>query len=242
LDSGGARLAHPSFLFQEHATNSRDSSVPRAGGCEGPTCWSLCHPARPSGYAAGTSSAWGHSPPWLSAALVDHYKTRGAMDVGPVRTRSSWAWRPGAHVHVRKRPSILQRTFLRFYESGKWACALCHGVSAAKFLMRRRRTSHLVKGGLTVTLISRTSSEDLGTTQGDAKPARRERKQIQPWRIEDALKALGANYVQAGLGADFAVRDGNLIPPASRTSPAPRPRVFIRALGEKYKRVLGLPA
>jgi putative intracellular protease/amidase len=32
-----------------------------------------------------------------------------------------------------------------------------------------------------------------------------------PWRIEDELKKLGANYIQAGLWRGFAVRDGNLI-------------------------------
>jgi hypothetical protein len=32
-----------------------------------------------------------------------------------------------------------------------------------------------------------------------------------PWRIEDELKALGANYIQAGLWRGFAVRDGNLV-------------------------------
>jgi putative intracellular protease/amidase len=32
-----------------------------------------------------------------------------------------------------------------------------------------------------------------------------------PWRIEDELKRLGANYVQSGLWRGFAVRDGNLI-------------------------------
>jgi putative intracellular protease/amidase len=34
---------------------------------------------------------------------------------------------------------------------------------------------------------------------------------VMPWRIEDELKALGANYVQAGLWKGFAVRDGNVI-------------------------------
>ena len=43
-----------------------------------------------------------------------------------------------------------------------------------------------------------------------------------PWRIEDELKALGANYIQAGLWKGFAVRDGNLIT-GQQTSAAPRP-------------------
>src|SRR4029077_12757266 len=47
-------------------------------------------------------------------------------------------------------------------------------------------------------------------------------KHVMPWRIEDEMKAIGANYVQAGLWRGFAVRDGNLIT-GSRIFPAPRP-------------------
>jgi putative intracellular protease/amidase len=36
-------------------------------------------------------------------------------------------------------------------------------------------------------------------------------RHLMSWRIEDEMRALGANYVQAGLWRDFAVRDGNLI-------------------------------
>ena len=36
-------------------------------------------------------------------------------------------------------------------------------------------------------------------------------KHIMPWRIEDELKRLGANFVYAGPSRGFAVRDGNLV-------------------------------
>ena len=36
-------------------------------------------------------------------------------------------------------------------------------------------------------------------------------KNVTPWRIEDELKKIGANYIQAGLWRGFAYRDGNLI-------------------------------
>jgi len=32
-----------------------------------------------------------------------------------------------------------------------------------------------------------------------------------PWRIEYEMKAIGADYVQAGLWRSFAARDGNLV-------------------------------
>jgi putative intracellular protease/amidase len=34
---------------------------------------------------------------------------------------------------------------------------------------------------------------------------------VMPWRIEDELKALGANHIQAGLSKGFASKYGNLI-------------------------------
>ena len=34
---------------------------------------------------------------------------------------------------------------------------------------------------------------------------------VMPWRIEDTLKGLGADFIQAGLWKGFAVRDANLI-------------------------------
>jgi hypothetical protein len=36
-------------------------------------------------------------------------------------------------------------------------------------------------------------------------------KQVMPCRIEDELRQLGANFVQAGLWKGFAIRDGNPI-------------------------------
>jgi putative intracellular protease/amidase len=53
-----------------------------------------------------------------------------------------------------------------------------------------------------------------------------------PWRIEDEMKAIGANYIQAGLWKGFAVRDGNLITGQQNFSGAETARVVIAALGE----------
>jgi putative intracellular protease/amidase len=55
---------------------------------------------------------------------------------------------------------------------------------------------------------------------------------IMPWRIEDALKELGANYVQAGMWRGFAVRDGNLITGQQNFSGSETARLVIAALGE----------
>jgi putative intracellular protease/amidase len=53
-----------------------------------------------------------------------------------------------------------------------------------------------------------------------------------PWRIEERLRALGANYVQGGLWRSFAVRDGNLITGQQNFSGEETARAVVAALGE----------
>jgi putative intracellular protease/amidase len=53
-----------------------------------------------------------------------------------------------------------------------------------------------------------------------------------PWRIEDELKKLGANYIQAGLWRAFALRDGNLITGQQNFSGAETAEKIIAAFGE----------
>jgi putative intracellular protease/amidase len=55
---------------------------------------------------------------------------------------------------------------------------------------------------------------------------------IMPWRIEDEMKALGANYIQSGLWRSFAIRDGNLITGQQNFSGSETAKLIIAALGE----------
>ena len=55
---------------------------------------------------------------------------------------------------------------------------------------------------------------------------------IMPWRVEDELKNLGANYIQAGRWRGFAIRDGNLITGQQNFSGAEAATVVVDALGE----------
>jgi RNA polymerase sigma-70 factor, ECF subfamily len=57
-------------------------------------------------------------------------------------------------------------------------------------------------------------------------------KHVMPWRIEDELKKLGANYMQAGLWRGFAIRDGNLVTGQQNFSPLETADVLVRAIGE----------
>ena len=49
--------------------------------------------------------------------------------------------------------------------------------------------------------------------------------------FEDRLRAIGANYVQAGLWRSFAVRDGNLITGQQNFSGEATARLVVEALG-----------
>jgi putative intracellular protease/amidase len=52
-----------------------------------------------------------------------------------------------------------------------------------------------------------------------------------PWRIEDEVRKLGANYVQAGLWKGFAIRDGNLVTGQQNFSGGEVARVILEAVG-----------
>lgn len=54
---------------------------------------------------------------------------------------------------------------------------------------------------------------------------------LMPWRIEDSLKALGANFIQGGLWKSFAVRDGNLITGQQNFSGRATAKLLIEAIG-----------
>ena len=56
-------------------------------------------------------------------------------------------------------------------------------------------------------------------------------KHVRPWRIEDELRAIGANFVQSGPWRSFAVRDGNLVTGQQNFSGAETARLVIEALG-----------
>ncbi|HEX2683089.1 MAG TPA: hypothetical protein VHL77_04120 [Ferruginibacter sp.] len=57
-------------------------------------------------------------------------------------------------------------------------------------------------------------------------------KHVMPWRIEDELRKIGANFIQAGLWKGFAIRDGNLITGQQNFSGSETADVLIQAMGE----------
>jgi len=56
-------------------------------------------------------------------------------------------------------------------------------------------------------------------------------RKVMPWRVEDALRARGADYVQGGLFKAYAVRDGRLITGQQQYSGRKVAQMLIETLG-----------
>jgi putative intracellular protease/amidase len=54
---------------------------------------------------------------------------------------------------------------------------------------------------------------------------------VMPWRIEDELKGLGANYFQAGLWNGFAIRGGGLVTGQQNFSGSETAQLIVETLG-----------
>ena len=114
----------------------------------------------------------------------------------------------------------LNRALAIFYESKRVTAALCHGV-AALMDVRLADGSFLI-AGKTMTGFANVEEEYADAFVG---------RQVMPWRIEDAAKERGANYIQGGRFKPFAVRDGRLITGQQQYSGAETARLVIAALG-----------
>jgi len=114
----------------------------------------------------------------------------------------------------------LQDAIRTFYESNRITAVFCHGVSALVDV-KLSNGKYLVNGK-TVTGFANVEEEYSDAFVG---------QQVMPWRLEDALKERGANYVQGGLFKPFFVRDGNLITGQQQYSGRKVAQAVIAALG-----------
>ena len=114
----------------------------------------------------------------------------------------------------------LKRAIARFFEAEKPTAALCHGVSAL-IDVTLSDGSYLVQGR-TVTGFANVEEDYSDAAVGMT---------VMPYRVEDELRARGANFVQAGLLKAFAVRDQNLITGQQQYSGAKVAELVVEALG-----------
>jgi putative intracellular protease/amidase len=114
----------------------------------------------------------------------------------------------------------LKNALRTFYEAGRVTSALCHGT-AALIDCTLSDGSYMI-AGKTMTGFANVEEEFADQYVG---------RQVMPWRIEDAAKERGANYIQAGRFKAFAVRDGRLITGQQQYSGAEVAKLVIEALG-----------
>ena len=115
---------------------------------------------------------------------------------------------------------VLKEAIRRFYEAEKPTAIYCHGTAALADL-KLSDGSYLV-AGRTVTGFANEEEEFSDAFVG---------QRVMPWRVEDVLKARGANYVQGGLFKAFAIRDGRLITGQQQYSGRKVAQMVIETLG-----------
>jgi putative intracellular protease/amidase len=124
--------------------------------------------------------------------------------------------------------TALHRKFAEFWEAGKIAAALCHGVAILRYARRADGTP--IAAGKTVTGFANVEEDFADQAVWEMGLLPRDRH-VMPWRIEDEVKKLGANYIQAGAWRGFAVRDGNLITGQQNFSGTETAELILQALG-----------
>jgi putative intracellular protease/amidase len=218
-----SELSHPYFVFSEKGYEVEIFS-PNGGKCEADA---MSDPRDPSGYSKSDLISMGFIATPELVALVNN--TRPIDDIDVAEFDAIMVAGGQAPMFSFDKADGLQRKFVEFFEKGKVAAALCHGTAILRYA-RLSNGEPLVKGR-TVTGFANVEEDFADNAVWDMKLLGRD-KHVMPWRIEDELKKLGANYVQAGLWREFALRDGNLITGQQNFSGAETAEVVIHALGE----------
>jgi putative intracellular protease/amidase len=217
-----SELAHPWFAFHE-AGYEVEVFSPSGGKCEPDA---MSDPRHPSGYSATDLISMGFIATASLAALVE--QTRKASEIDVSRFDAIVVAGGQGPMFTFEGATALHRKFVEFYESGRIAAALCHGTAVLRYA--RLTNGELLCKGKTVTGFANVEENfaDEAVWSLDLLPRD---KHVMPWRIEDELKRLGANYVQSGLWRGFAVRDGNLITGQQNFSGSETAAAVIDALG-----------
>lgn len=218
-----SELTHPYLAFTEKGYEVEIFS-PSGGRCEADA---MSDPNDPSGYSRSDLISQGfiHTP--ALKALID--TTRPVAEIDLARFDAIVVAGGQAPMFTFEHAQPLLDKFVAFYEAGKVAAALCHGTAVLAFA-RLSSGEYLVKGK-TVTGFANVE-EDFADNAVWSYGLLPRDKHVMPWRIEDRLKELGANFVQAGLWRSFALRDGNLVTGQQNFSGEATARAVIQALGE----------
>jgi putative intracellular protease/amidase len=217
-----SELTHPYFEFTERGYQVEVFS-PKGGRCQADA---MSDPLDRSGYSSTDLITLGFKSSPSLAALVENTQPVSALQAG--RFDAIVVAGGQSPMFTYDKETELQRRFVEFFEAGKVTSALCHGVAILRYA--RLSNGEYLAQGKTVTGFANVEEDyaDQAVWEMGALPRG---KHVMPWRIEDELKKLGANYVRAGLWRGFAIRDGNLITGQQNFSGAETARAVVEALG-----------
>jgi putative intracellular protease/amidase len=209
-----AELTHPYYELTERGIDVTIAS-PEGGRVE---MDSLSDPRDPSQWSAEDLISMGfvHTPALMD--LLERTPRLGDLDLDEFDAIMVAGGQ--SPMFTFRENDALKDAIRHFYEAEKPTAIYCHGTAALVDL-RLSDGSYLVSGK-TITGFANVEEEFSDAFVG---------QQVMPWRVEDALKERGANYVQGGLFKAFAVRDGRLITGQQQYSGRKVAQVVIEALG-----------
>lgn len=217
-----SELTHPYYAFHEAGYEVEIFSL-SGGKCEGDA---MSDPRDASGYSSSDLISMGFISTPSLAALVENTKPVSEIDVAKFDALVVAGGQ--APMFSFEKATDLHKKFVEFYEAGKIASALCHGVAVLRYT-KLSNGEYLAKGK-TVTGFANVE-EDFADNAVWSMGYLSKDKHLMPWRIEDEMKNIGANYVQAGLWRGFAIRDGNLITGQQNFSGTETANLIIETLG-----------
>jgi putative intracellular protease/amidase len=217
-----SELTHPWYRFTEEGYEVEIFS-PDGGKCEAD---GMSDPRDASGYSSSDLITLGFISTPKLAAMVE--STGKVADLDEKKFDAIVVAGGQSPMFVYEQAASLQQKFVEFFEAGKIASALCHGLALLRYT--RLSNGELLVKGRTITGFTN-GEEDFADNAVWSMNLLARDKHVMPWRIEDEMKRLGANYIQAGLWKSFAVRDGNLITGQQNFSGAETAGLVVKALG-----------
>jgi putative intracellular protease/amidase len=217
-----SELSHPYFVLTE-AGYEVEVFSPNGGKCEAD---GMSDPRDSSGYSASDLISMGFIATPKLMALTEN--TRRVAEIDVDRFDAILVAGGQAPMFTFDQARDLHVTFVEFYSTGKIACALCHGVAILRYV--KLANGEFLAKGKTVTGFANVEEDFADNAVWSMKLLPRD-KHVMPWRIEDELKKLSANCVQAGLWRGFAIRDGNLITGQQNFSGEETARLVLETLG-----------
>ena len=216
-------MTHPYFLLTEMGYEIEIFS-PDGGMCEADA---MSDPRDPSEYSSSDLISMGFLSTPKLAALIQN--TKKVSEIDAKKFDGILVAGGQGPMFTFERAAVLHKKFVEFYEAGKIACAMCHGVALLRYA--RLSNGQYLAEGKTVTGFANVEEDFADNAVWTMNLLSRD-KHVMPWRVEDEMKKIGANYVQGGLWRGFAIRDGNLVTGQQNFSGMETAKSVVEALGE----------